>query len=155
MGTLSTEAQKLTWNIKSDFQGLVSNAQNAFNTIVGRVGASASGILNGDVVGINENEIPNMQTAIREYVNNLQQHLDQVKEDAETDQAFRGGYATAVKQFVGAVCQACECVISNLLQFNERLEEVHQAYIYKDTTMAKDIQGQAGELSSNFTMYTE
>lgn len=155
MGTLSTEAQKLTWSIKSDFQGFLSNAQNVFNSVVGRVGAAAGGILNGDVVGINEAEIPNMQAAIREYVNNLQTHLDQVKADADTSQAFKGEYAVAVKQFVEAVCTACECVISNLLQFNQRLEEVHQAYISKDTTMASDIQGQAGELSSNFTKYTE
>lgn len=155
MGTLSTEAQKLSWNIKSTFEGFVSNAQNVFNSVIGRAGAAANSILNGDVVGINEAEIPNMQAAIREYVNNLQAHLDQVKTDADTSQAFKGEYAAAVKQFVEAVCTACECVISNLLQFNQRLEEVHQAYIAKDETMASDITAQAGELSSNFTKYTE
>lgn len=155
MGTLSTEAQKLAWNIKADFQGFVSNAQNAFNSVVGRVGAAASSIVNGDVIGINEAEIPNMKAAIREYVTNLEQHLEQVKSNADTSQAFKGEYAAAVRQFVEAVCTSCECIISNLLQFNERLEEVYQAYLTKDTTMASDIQGQAGELSSNFTKYTE
>lgn len=155
MGTLSTEAQKLQWNIKSTFQGISSNAQSLFNSVIGRAGAAAGSILNGDVVGINEAEIPNMKQAIREYVNNLQTHLNEVKANADTTQAFKGEYSAAVTQFVEAVCTACECVISNLLQFNERLEEVYQAYLTKDTTMASDIKGQAGELESSFQKYTE
>lgn len=155
MGTLSTEAQRMAWNVKSDFQSIMSNAQNFFNSVIGRAGAAAGGILNGDVVGINVAEIGHMQEAIREYVNNLQTHLDQVKADADTSQAFMGDYASGVRAFVDAVCTACECVISNLLQFNQKLEEVKEKYLARDEQLNSELQAQAGELSSNFTKYTE
>jgi len=155
MGTISTEAAKIAWNAKSTFQNLTSGAQDLFNSIVGRAGAAASSILNGDVVGINGAEVPNMQAAIREYVDNLQKHLDNVKTDADTSQAFQGEYAAAIKDFVTAVCDACGCIISNLLEFNKRLDEVYAKYQEKDTTMAADIKGQAGELSGSYTRYTE
>lgn len=155
MGTITTEAQKLVWNAKSTFENLTSGAQDLFSSVVGRASAAASSILNGDVVGINGEEIPNMQAAIREYVNGLESHLNEVKQDADTSQAFKGEYAAAVKQFVEAVCDACDAIISNLLQFNQKLDEVYAKYQAKDTTMAADISGQAGELSASYTKYTE
>lgn len=155
MGTFSTDAQKVIFNVKSTFGGIADSLQDAFQSVVGRVGATAAGLLNGDVVGINGAEIPNMQTAIRNYIDELQRHLDTVKTNTSTTNAFKGQYAMAVTEFVNAVCDACGCVISNLLEFNQRLDEVYAAYQAKDEQMASDIKAQGAELNSRFQRYTE
>ncbi len=155
MGTLSTAAQKVAWDVNSTIQSLTSNAQSLFESVIGRAGAAAGAILQGDVVGINGAQVPAMQQAIREYVDKLNQHLQEVKTTADTTQAFKGEYAASVTAFVEAVCTACECVISNLLKFNQKLDEVYKAYQEKDTTMASDIKSQAGELEGSFQRYTE
>lgn len=155
MGTLSTEAQKVVWNVNSVIKNIGDGAEDIFNSIIGRVGSAAGGILNGDVVGINEAQIPAMQEAIRNYVNAIQSHLQTVNTSVDTNNAFKGEYAAAIKNFVQAVCTACECVTSNLLQFNKKLDEVYAKYLEKDTTMASEITAQAGEIESSFTRYTE
>ncbi len=155
MGTLSTAAQKLQWDVNST----ITNAKNRFSdlcdSIKGRFRAIQGSVLNGDVVGINVDEIDNMRQAIRDYVNALEKHLQQVKTDADNTNAMRGDYATEVRGFIEAVCETCEEVISYLLAFSDKLVEVKEAYAKKDETMASDIRTQAGDLRSSQEKYTE
>ena len=154
MGTIKTEAQKLAWNINSDIKNMISGFKDTCAAVVGRVKASAAGILNGDVVGINTDEIDNMNKAIEDYVVALQKHLDEVRKEADNSNAFKGEYADAVKDFVDAVCESCGAVISYLRQFEDKLNEVKEKYITKDEEVASDIKSQAGDLRSQYQEYT-
>lgn len=155
MGTIQTEASKVGYGVKSIFENVKTTSTSAFSSIIGKVSAGAAGILNGDVVGINEAEIPNMQNAIREYVTGLETHLAGVKADADTSNAFKGDYAAAVTTFVNSVCDACAAITSNLLEFNAKLDEVMAKYKEKDADVASTLTTQAGEIDSSYTKFTE
>ena len=153
MGTISTEAQKVQWDVGQGLQGIFNTAKGWFDQVIGGARAVAGGILQGDVVGINGEHVPQMKAAVQRYIDGLNEHLKRVQVEADTSQAFKGDYAKAITDFVNAVCEACGCIISNLLIFNEKLEEVYQAYLAKDAELAANVTGQAGELNSQFTRY--
>lgn len=154
MGTIQTAAQKLAWDVNSNIKNMVQGFKDKCSAVVGRVKASAAGILNGDVVGINTDEVENMNKAIEEYVVALQKHLDEVKTEADNSNAFKGEYAEAVKDFVDAICESCGAVISYLREFENKLEDVREKYIAKDEEVASDIKSQAGDLRSQYQEYT-
>ena len=125
-------------SVYSDIIGSVNNLQQFWHTTT---------------VGINIDQIPIMKNAISLYVDRLNNHLNQVKRDADTSQAFKGDYARAVRSFVDAVCNSCANIISNLLAFNDDLDKVMEAYRQKDESMASEINSTAGNVDSAFTNY--
>lgn len=155
MGQISSEVEKVKWEAGSVLNNLKNNASDAFDAVVGKGESAVGAVLKYDVVGINAEKVPDMQKAIREYVANLDKHLAEVNQNADTAQAFSGKYATGVKKFVAGVTAACGAVISMLLAFNDQLEEVKAAYEKKDETVNSDLEKQTGELESNFKRYTE
>lgn len=155
MATIQNTIEGIKSDISSTFKNLSNGVQDKFNSIIGTISSSASGIYGGDVVGINIDEIPNMQQAIRDYVAAIDSHLDEVNKNADTANAYKGEFATAVKSYVEAVCQACGALTSQLLQFNETLEEVKTKYMSHDEDVKAQLSGQSAEINSSFTRYTE
>lgn len=154
MGTIATEAQNIKFRAGQFIKGMVDNARSKFEAVVGRVDAFFEGLVTGDVVGIDANQVPQMKQAIKTYVDELKSHLDTMQTNAQTDEAFKGEYAAAISDFVAAVNQCCYAVISQLLSFSDTLDEVQAKYAEKDSTMAKDISGQAEELRSSYQEYS-
>lgn len=156
MGTWRQEAQSVAWDIKQTVNSAATNATSIFDNMVGGLKAKMTGALNGTtVVGINANEITNMRNAIRNYVSNLENHLDQVNQQAETNQAFKGDYAQAIRDYVAAICEACKCVTSNLLAFSDQLVGIQEAYAASDQSLKSAIGSSAGDVQSSFTKYQE
>lgn len=155
MGTIQSSVQGLAWDAQSTFNNLKSNFLGMIEGAVGGVSTAADALINGDTIGLNVDQIPAMRESIRNYVTNLNSHLDQVKADADTSQAFKGDYAQAVTSFVEAIVAACKAYISQLLEFSDKLEIVRQKYVEQDTELASSIGSQATELSSAYTEYKE
>lgn len=156
MGTWRQEAQKLNWDVNQNLKSYGDKAGNFWESLVGGASAQVQGLLNGStVVGINVNEIPNMRQAIRDYVTEIENHLEQVKINADTTQAFKGEYAVAIREYVAAISEACKCVTSNLLAFSDKLVDVQEAYQAQDETMKSTIAGSASDVESSFSRYQE
>lgn len=154
MGTISNFVQNVKFSAGQAISSITDKAQSVFESIVGTVSAAFDGLVTGDVVGIDATQVPQMKQAISSYVEELKGHLDQMKTNAKTDDAFKGEYATAITEFVAAVNECCYAVISQLLAFNDVLDEVQAKYAEKDANMAKDITGQADELRSSYQAYS-
>lgn len=156
MGTWRQEAQSIKWDLGQNIKSTVDKASNVFDSLVGGARAQLQGVLNGStVVGMNVGEIPNMRGAIRYYVEQVETHLKQVNEQADTTQAFKGEYATAIKEYVSAICTACECVTSNLLAFSDKLLVVQEAYQTRDAELKSAIGSSASDVQSSFSRYQE
>lgn len=156
MGTWRQEAQTVAWNVGQTIRNTTSQASGIFDSLVGGARAQLQGVLNGTtVVGINVNEIPNMRNAIRDYINGIEEHLNQVRTNADTSQAFKGDYAVAIQEYVSAICEACKCVTSNLLTFSDKLVEVQEKYQARDTELSSAISGSAGDIENSFARYQE
>lgn len=149
-----TEGQKLVWNINSEIDSITTNLGDMFDSLVGGASAAVGDLLAGtSAVGINVNEIPNMQAAIKDYVQKLDIHLEKVRTDADTTQAFKGEYATAITSYVEAITKACGCVTSQLLKFSDQLKEIKDAYEKQDVEMASSIKGTAADVESGYQRY--
>ena len=106
-----------------------------------------------DTTGIQASKVPAMQDAIKDYVTSLRNHLDNVVADATTKNAFAGAYAEATTEFVKKLKESCQNIISNLLMFSDKLEEIKNAYAERAETMAGDIGDQSSKMASSFTEY--
>ncbi|MBQ8131300.1 MAG: hypothetical protein IJ193_02285 [Bacilli bacterium] len=165
MGMISREFHNIGWNIGSEIKNATDNISDMWRRVTGGVKATWNSIMNYDVVGINYAKVPDMQRAIDEYVKALSTHLEEVKRDADNAKAMKGEYAEAIKEFINAVCDSCDAVISYLNKFRDKLatgyaesgysedETVLGSYKAKDTNLASDINDQAGDLRKNHERY--
>ena len=149
MGTIKQEAQKVAYNANEAVRSATDMAKSKFNSAISGLSAQFSGIMNGDVVGIDVNHVPAMKQEINTYIDDLKDHLNTMKSNATTTNAFKGEYASAVSEFVQAIEIACGYVIDTLTNFNTQLDEVAEKYQAKDSEMASDIRAQADELRNN------
>jgi len=141
-------------------QGLVSGGKNLIedvstwcNSLIGDVSAAITSEFGGDVVGINVNKIPDMIQAIEDYINKINNHLDEIKTNTSTENAMKGEYATAVKAYVGAACDVCYKITSQLRYFEDKLMMVQEAYTQKDQNLSSTISDTASEMNSSWSEY--
>ncbi len=165
MGMISREFHDISWNIGSEIKNARDTISDMWRNVTGRVNATWNSIMNYDVVGINYAKVPDMQRAIDEYVKALSAHLEEVKKDADNSKAMKGEYAVAVKDFINAICESCDAVISYLNKFRDKLatgyaesgygeeETILGSYKAKDTNLSSDINEQAGDLRKNHERY--
>lgn len=107
-----------------------------------------------NVIGINANEVPNMQNAIRTYIDEVKQTV--AKLDAlDPTIAFKGEYANAVREYVEAVKYACSAVTSQLLAFNDQLTAIQNAYAVNDAQLRGNVSSWAQGTRETFTEYAE
>ena len=149
MGTIKQEAQRVSFSANEAVRSATDMAKSRFNSAISGLSAQFGGIINGDVVGIDVNHVPAMKQEINTYIEDLKEHLNTMKSNASTSNAFKGEYATAVTEFVNAIEIACGYVIDTLSNFNTQLDEVAEKYQAKDSEMASDIRNQADELKQN------
>ena len=104
---------------------------------------------NYSVVGINTARIPEMRTAIRNYVERINEHLGNIKTTTDPTIALKGtGMEEAVKTYIGEVVDYCTALCSNLLAFSDKLAKVEEAWRASDTNMSSSVNGASSGLSS-------
>lgn len=153
MGTIATEFDKLAWKAGNGISDFASKASSLFSSIVGDAKASIQGLFSGDVVGINVNGVPAMQEAVKAYVENLQETLNNFAKEVQTDEAFAGTkLSETVHSFIDAIKDICNALIEDLLQFNTQLQEYADKYNENiESTLSQSISGQADELRQAYT----
>lgn len=154
MGTIKTAFNNVTFKVNETIDNIGSSVSTVFNNIVGDLQSTVQGLFSGDVVGIDVAQIPTMQAAIQTYVDDLQEHLAEMKANASTDEAYKGDYASSVSDFIAAVQECCYAVISQLLAFSDQLTKIEESYRENDSSLSSDISSQADELRGAYDAYT-
>lgn len=157
MATWQTELQSAkTWvgnKIGSAGRTISDFLSGTTKKVVSEVG---SFFKNGTtVVGINVNAIEGMKTEIRNYVNDINTALSELK-NYDPKVAFQGEQIVpALQQYIDAVKETCEAITSNMLAFNDQLSDVQTAYMKKDEAAASTISKTAESTRSAYQKYTE
>ena len=135
---------------------VVSSFSQLVRNIAGGAAGVGSSIWNSGstVVGINVNQIPQMQEAVNNYVQKLSDHLNEINSSLNTDMAFKGQYAAAVTEYVKAITQACQSVISQLKAFNDELNRVQEAYTQYDVKLSQNISNSSQEVAQSASAYS-
>lgn len=95
-----------------------------------------------DIIGIKAGKIENMRTEIQNYVNRVQNKLNDCLEtnDKELSKAIRGSaLESAVNAYINKVKLYCQNVTSDLLAFSDKLADVGNQWIAATSKMAGDI----------------
>lgn len=157
MATWQTELQKAKQTVVTKFNDGRRVISDFFSgTVNKKVSEVNSFFKNGTtVVGINVNKIPEMKTAIRSYVADIEKALSELK-NYDPTVAFKGDeIVPALQTYIEAVIETCGAIVSNMLAFNDQLTEVENAYKAKDETAASTITSSADSTRSAYTRYTE
>ena len=110
------------------------------------------GITTGyDIVGINGNGIPAIRDAITAYVEAVQTYLDNALRNAQehVSVGFRGGEAEkAVVAYLDKVREYIYNLISGLLAFNDKLNDVGNAWVQAQQNIGSNINTSTGAFSA-------
>lgn len=148
--------ESVSWDIGNNINSANSQARNAFSDLASRSSSSIVDTMGKyNVLGINANSIDDMRFAIRVYVENIETHLNSVKQEAMDTQAFKGQYAIAITEYVNAVCDVVRSLTTQLLAFSDKLVEIKNIYLEKDIALTKSIGNVASNVSSGVNYYNE
>ena len=136
-------------NFGDRFRGTVSNVQ-------GYAGSLFTVAKNGEsFVGLNYASIDAIRSAIRTYVNGIQQEVAKLNTDASTDNALKGEVVAATKEYVKAVSDVANAYVSALLAYSDRMYEYGEEYKSSDQKLQTNVSSEAQSLASSADTYTE
>lgn len=107
------------------------------------------------VVGIDANRIDGMRSAIRDYVQAIEGHLDGIEPLANANNAYKSEEVQrAVQEYVQKVKDYCKNLTSQLLAFSDKLGDVKSSWERATSEMSSTIGGASGSFDAG-TKYTE
>ena len=148
--------QSVSSDIGNNVNSANSQARNAFSDLASKASSSVIDTMGKySVLGINVNAIEDMRFAIRVYVENVEEHLNSVRQEAMDTQAFKGQYAIAITEYVNAVCDVVRSLTTQLLAFSDKLVEIKEIYQERDIALTKSIGSSATNVQSGINNYSE
>lgn len=153
---MDQNTQSVSWDIGANINSATSQTRNVFSDLAG---SGSTGVIESfgkyNIVGINANSIDDMRFAIRVYVENLEAHLNSVKQEAMDTSAFKGQYANSIVEYVNAVCDVVKSLTSQLLAFSDKLVEIKEKYQEQDINLTKSINMVTSNASAGINRYDE
>lgn len=136
-------------NLGDKFRGTIS-------TVQGYTGAAFQVAKNGETfVGLNYASIETIRSAIRTYVKGIQEEIQKLNTEANTNNALKGEIVAATKEYVQAVSDVANAYVSSLLAYSDRMYEYGEEYKKSDTALQQNVHQEATGLASNVDVYTE
>lgn len=80
------------------------------------------------VIGINANKVDLMNSAIKDYVDNIEKHLEYIKDYIETNNNIFSKYDEKLNDYVDGITKSCSIVTNNLIDLKNQLEDVKKEY---------------------------
>ena len=110
-------------NWRETAQQVVFNA-----SLAGRDDESKNEVKETSVIGINANKIDSMNSTIKDYVDNLEKHLEYLKEYVKTNNDLFLKYDEQLNNYVLDITKTCNVVTNKLIDLKVQLEDVKQEY---------------------------
>ena len=147
------------WEATTQATAIDTSAATVATTSAREATRSASSVGGGgfSIVGIDANRVPEMREQIRNSVNAIQTHLDGIEAQTNSSNAFRSEEVKqAVENYVNSVKDYCKALISDLLAFSDKLQEVREAWERSTQNFASDSINASNEsLAGAATYYKE
>lgn len=110
-------------NWRETAQQVVFNA-----SLAGRDDESKNEVKETSVIGINANKIDSMNSTIKDYVDNLEKHLEYLKEYVKTNNDLFLKYDEQLNNYVLDITNTCNVVTNKLIDLKVQLDDVKQEY---------------------------
>ena len=107
-------------NWRETAQQVVFNA-----SLAGRDDESKNEVKEASVIGINANKVDSMNSAIKDYVDNLEKHLEYLKEYIKTNNDLFLKYDEQINNYILDITNTCNVVTNNL---KVQLDDVKHEY---------------------------
>ena len=110
-------------NWRETAQQVVFNA-----SLAGRYDESKNEVKETSVVGINANKVDSMNSAIKDYVDNLEKHLEYLKEYVKTNNDLFLKYDEQINNYILDITNTCNVVTNKLNDLKVQLDDVKHEY---------------------------
>ena len=110
-------------NWRETAQQVVFNA-----SLAGRDDESKNEVKETSVIGINANKVDSMNSAIKDYVDNLEKHLEYLKEYVKTNNDLFLKYDEQINNYILDITNTCNVVTNKLMDLKVQLDDVKQEY---------------------------
>ena len=80
------------------------------------------------VIGINANKVDSMNSAIKDYVDNLEKHLEYLKEYVKTNNDLFLKYDEQINNYILDITNTCNVVTNKLNDLKVQLDDVKHEY---------------------------
>ena len=110
-------------NWRETAQQVVFNA-----SLAGRDDESKNEVKETSVIGINANKIDSMNSTIKDYVDNLEKHLEYLKEYVKTNNDLFLKYDEQLNNYILDITNTCNVVTNKLNDLKVQLDDVKQEY---------------------------
>lgn len=121
-------------NWRETAQQVVFNA-----SLAGRDDESKNEIKETSVIGINANKIDSMNSTIKDYVDNLEKHLEYLKEYVKTNNDLFLKYDEQLNNYVLDITKTCNVVTNKLIDLKVQLDDVKQVYENQNKPMTDQL----------------
>ena len=110
-------------NWRETAQQVVFNA-----SLAGRDDESKNEVKETSVIGINANKVDSMNSAIKDYVDNLEKHLVYLKEYVKTNNDLFLKYDEQINNYILDITNTCNVVTNKLNDLKVQLDDVKHEY---------------------------
>lgn len=110
-------------NWRETAQQVVFNA-----SLAGRDDESKNEVKETSVIGINANKVDSMNSAIKDYVDNLEKHLEYLKEYVKTNNDLFLKYDEQINNYILDITKTCNVVTNKLIDLKVQLDDVKHEY---------------------------
>lgn len=110
-------------NWRETAQQVVFNA-----SLAGRDDESKNEVKETSVIGINANKVDSMNSAIKDYVDNLEKHLEYLKEYIKTNNDLFLKYDEQINNYILDITNTCNVVTNKLNDLKVQLDDVKHEY---------------------------
>ena len=110
-------------NWRETAQQVVFNA-----SLAGRDDESKNEVKETSVIGINANKVDSMNSTIKDYVDNLEKHLEYLKEYVKTNNDLFLKYDEQLNNYVLDITKTCNVVTNKLNDLKVQLDDVKHEY---------------------------
>lgn len=121
-------------NWRETAQQVVFNA-----SLAGRDDESKNEVKETSVIGINANKIDSMNSTIKDYVDNLEKHLEYLKEYVKTNNDLFLKYDEQLNNYVLDITKTCNVVTNKLMDLKVQLDDVKQEYENQNKSMTDQL----------------
>lgn len=121
-------------NWRETAQQVVFNA-----SLAGRDDESKNEVKETSVIGINVNKIDSMNSTIKDYVDNLEKHLEYLKEYVKTNNDLFLKYDEQLNNYVLDITKTCNVVTNKLIDLKVQLDDVKHEYENQNKPMSEQL----------------
>lgn len=113
--------------------------QVVFNASLAGKDDSKNEVKETSVIGINANKIDSMNSTIKDYVDNLEKHLEYLKEYVKTNNDLFLKYDEQLNNYVLDITNTCNVVTNKLIDLKVQLDDVKQEYENQNKPMSEQL----------------